>query len=110
MIIMTNYKKKTLFLGFIIHHGGVGDNTGYCGRFSSLCRCARCIPEPSQSPSDMAAACVPFRHHVMNDNVTGDSRRSHRWDVKPGGHQVFPLPAQNHSFLLKKKKPQSSSG
>lgn len=37
----------------------------------------------------------------MNDNVTGDSRRSHRWDVEPGGHQVFPHPPQNHSFLLK---------
>lgn len=37
----------------------------------------------------------------MNDNVTGDSRRSHRWDVEPSGHQVFPLPPQNNSFLLK---------
>lgn len=43
------------------------------------------------SPTDMAA--VPFRHHVMNDNVTGDSGRSHRWDTMPGGHQVFPPPS-----------------
>lgn len=58
------------------------------------------------SPTDMAA--VPFRHHVMNDNVTGDSGRSHRWDTTPGGHQVFPPPPSSKHGIQRTLQPQFS--
>lgn len=46
-------------------------------------RCGRCIPEPSRGPGDMAAARVPFTHHVMNGNVTGDV-----WKVTQVGREA----------------------
>lgn len=62
-------------------------------------------PGPS-SHTDMAA--VPFRHHVINDNVTGDSGRSHRWDTTPGGHQVFSPPSSKHG-MQRALQPQFSA-
>lgn len=42
----------------------------------------------------------------MNDNVTGDSRRSHRWDVEPGGHQVFSPSTSKPQFSAKTSEQQ----
>lgn len=50
--------------------------------------------------SSVAAGVVPtVRHHVMNDNVTGDHGKVTQVGSEESGRQVFPLTTNNHCHL-----------